>query len=107
MSTGKTKKSEEETDTCRIADSLLGMVIEHLPKVQSRNKQSRHVSEPFIVMYFRGNFLRQSELSLQSPVCNMLPNSPSNRNMTAPGEGESKWNPLNESNQRNNYTGIF
>lgn len=76
----------EERATCWIADSLLGSLRKHLEKVQSRNtKSSRQTfSFPFFTIYFIGKFCTQYDVSRQSPVWSMVPNWPSNKNMTAP-----------------------
>ena len=84
--TTRTYLVSEERATCWIADSLLGSLRKHLEKVQSRNtKSSRQMfSSRFFTMYFIGRFCTQSDVSRQSPVWSMVPNWPSNKNMTAP-----------------------
>jgi hypothetical protein len=62
------------------------MEREKFPKVQSKKTQSRGHSGffPFLPTYLSGKLSKHSRVSLQSPVCKILPNFPSNKNITAP-----------------------
>jgi hypothetical protein len=62
------------------------MEREKFPKVQSKKTQSRGHGGffPFLPTYLSGKLSKHSRVSLQSPVCKILPNFPSNKNITAP-----------------------